>query len=141
MAEDVTGGGGAHAERRKRQRFVAKRWGSACFWVLVDGERLPLIDLSLEGFSMPASAPLQEQRTFPFVLQIEGIPDEIRGEARTVNFVVGEEGGQIGCCFVSFVGEGDARLHDWLTVHLISTATLRISEKEAAAIVAGPSLI
>ncbi len=141
MAEDVTGGGSAHAERRKRQRFVAKRWGNACFWVLVDGQRLALIDLSLEGFSMPASAPLQEQRTFPFVLQIEGIPDEIHGEARTVNFVVGEEGGQIGCCFVSFVGEGDARLHDWLTVHLISTATLRISEKEAAAIVAGPSLI
>lgn len=141
MAEDVTAGDSAHAERRKRQRFVAKRWGSACFWVLVDGERLPLIDLSLEGFSMPAGAPLQEQRTFPFVLQLEGIPDEIRGEARTVNFVVGEGGGQIGCCFLSFAGEGEVRLHDWLTVHLISTATLRISEKEAAAIVAGPSLI
>jgi hypothetical protein len=42
---------------------------------------------------------------------------------------------------MSFAGEGAARLHDWLTVHLISTATLRISEKEAAAIVAGPSLI
>lgn len=141
MAEDLTGGGSAQAERRKRQRFVAKRWGSTCFWVLVDGERLPLNDLSLEGFSMPAAAPLTEQRTFPFVLQIEGIPDEIRGEARTVNFVVGESGGQLGCRFVSFAGEGDARLHDWLTVHLISTATLRISEKEAAAIVAGPSLI
>ncbi len=141
MAEDVTGSGGEHAERRRRQRFVAKRWGNACFWVLVDGERLPLNDLSLEGFSMPAGSPLPEPRSFPFVLQIEGIPDEIRGEARTMNFVVGEGGGQLGCRFVSFVGEGDARLHEWLTVHLISTATLRISEKEAAAIVAGPSLI
>ena len=141
MAEDMTGGGSAHAERRKRQRFVAKRWGSVCFWVLVDGERLPLNDLSLEGFSMPAGAPLTEQRSFHFVLQLEGIPDEIRGEARTVNFIVGESGSQIGCRFVSFAGEGAARLHDWLTVHLISTATLRISEKEAAAIVAGPSLI
>ena len=23
----------AGSERRKRQRFVAKRWGSVCFWV------------------------------------------------------------------------------------------------------------
>ena len=30
---------------------------------------------------------------------------------------------------------------DWLTVHVIATATVRISEKDAAAIVTGPSLI
>ena len=141
MAENVTESEIENPERRKRQRFVAKRWGSVCFWIRVDGERIPLNDLSLEGFSVPAEAPLSEPKTFPFVLQIEGIPDEVRGEARTMNFVVGEGGGQLGCRFLSFVGDGGMVLHDWLTAHLISTATLRISEKEAAAIVAGPSLI
>lgn len=43
-------------ERRKRQRFVARRWGSVCFWVVIDGERLPVNDLSLEGFSVPYGA-------------------------------------------------------------------------------------
>jgi hypothetical protein len=28
-------------KRRRRQRFVAKRWGSVCFWVVIDGQRLP----------------------------------------------------------------------------------------------------
>ncbi|MEN9427028.1 MAG: hypothetical protein RLZZ220_1377, partial [Pseudomonadota bacterium] len=36
---------------------------------------------------------------------------------------------------------GAIRLHDWLTVHVIATATVRISEREAAEIVSGPSLI
>ena len=131
----------AGSERRKRQRFVAKRWGSVCFWVQVDGVRLPVNDLSLEGFSVPCGAPLVEARTFPFVLQLEGIPDEVRGEAVTMNFVFGAEGGVLGCRFVAFEGDGAMRLHDWLTIHVISTATVRISEIEAAAIVSGPSLI
>jgi hypothetical protein len=72
------------------------------------------------------------------VLQIDGVPDEIRGMAEGMNFVLGEEGGLFGCRFLSFEGEGATSLHDWLTVHVIATATIRISEKEAAAIVSGP---
>lgn len=130
-----------HAERRKRQRFVARRWGSTCFWVSIDGHRLPLNDLSLEGFGVPASAPPAAPRSFPFVLHLDGIPDQIRGEAMTVNFLAAPEGGQLGCRFTSFEEGGDLRLHDWLTVHVIATASVRISEQEAAAIVAGPSLV
>ncbi|KAB2964492.1 PilZ domain-containing protein [Zoogloea sp.] len=141
MADDLTPVDAEHSERRRRQRFVARRWGSVCFWVVIDGQRLPLNDLSLEGFSLSMGVPPLGSREFPFALQLEGIPDEIRGVARNMNFVVGEEGGQLGCSFVSFEGDGAARLHDWLTVHVISTATIRISEKEAAAIVSGPSLI
>ena len=49
--------------------------------------------------------------------------------------------GVLGCRFASLEGDGAMRLHDWLTIHVISTATVRISESEAAAIVSGPSLI
>ncbi len=141
MADEETMAGEAEGERRRRQRFVARRWGSVCFWVHMDGQRLPVNDLSLEGFSVLLGAPPVEPKTFGFVLQLEGIPDEIRGEARTMNFVFGADGGQLGCRFLSFEGEGAARLHDWLTIHVIATATVRISEKEAAAIVSGPSLV
>jgi len=138
--EAVTDGAGS--ERRKRQRFLAKRWGSVCFWVRVNGVRLPVNDLSLEGFSAPCPEPFAAVgQTFRFVLQLEGIPDEVCGEAVTMNFVFGAEGGVLGCRFASLEGDGAMRLHDWLTIHVISTATVRISESEAAAIVSGPSLI
>ncbi|WP_374265530.1 PilZ domain-containing protein [Zoogloea sp.] len=129
------------AERRKRQRFVATRWGNVCFWVEIDGVRQPVNDLSLEGFSLSWGVPLPEPLDLPFVLHLEGIPDQIRGTARTVNFVLGAEGGLLGCRFLSFEGDGAERLHEWLTIHVISTATIRISETEAAAIVSGPSLV
>lgn len=128
-------------ERRKRQRFVARRWGNVCFWVVIDGVRLPVNDLSLEGFSVPFGAPLIEPRQVSFELSLEGIPERVFGVAETMNFMVGEGGGQLGCRFMSFEGEGAIRLHDWLTVHVIATATVRISEREAAEIVSGPSLI
>ena len=92
-------------ERRKRQRFVARRWGSVCFWVVIDGERLPVNDLSLEGFSVPYGAPLIEPRQLGFELSLDGIPERIFGVAETMNFTVGESGGQLGCRFLSFEGE------------------------------------
>lgn len=131
----------SRGERRKRQRFVAKRWGNVCFWVVIDGERLPVNDLSLEGFSVQWGWPLAEPEAFPFVLHLEGIPDAIRGMAETVNFVLGADGGIMGCRFVTLSREASERLHEWLTLHVISTATIRISEADAAAIVSGPSLI
>ena len=140
MSENSSADGVA-GERRRRQRFVARRWGNVCFWVVIDGVRLPVNDLSLEGFSVPFGAPLIEPRQLCFELCLDGIPERIFGVAETMNFVVGESGGQLGCRFLSFDGEGAIRLHDWLTVHVIATATVRISEREAAEIVSGPSLI
>ena len=120
---------------------MARRWGNVCFWVVIDGARLPVNDLSLEGFSVPFGAPLIEPRQVSFELSLDGIPERIFGVADTMNFTVGTDGGLLGCRFVSFEGDGAIRLHDWLTVHVIATATVRISEREAAEIVSGPSLI
>ena len=130
----------ASAERRGCQRFVARRRGEPCFWVVMDGARIPLNDLSAEGFSYPSATPAPaSDEVFGFVLQREGVPDEIRGRAVTVNFLAASA--QIGCSFVSLEGDGAERLRDWLIAHVLMTATVRITEKDAAAIVAGPSLI
>ncbi len=131
-----------YSERRTRQRFVARRWGAVCFWVSIDGgERQALNDLSLEGFSYPLDTPPAQPQRFAFSLHLEGIPDTIRGQAETMNHVFAEGGGQLGCRFLSFEDDGEKRLHEWLTTHVIATATVRISEQEAAEIVRGPSLI
>lgn len=131
----------ASNERRTRQRFAAQRDGKTIFWVELDGHRLPLNDLSLEGFSYASEISPELGLEFPFALRLEGIPDRVRGRARIVNYVNGAAGGQVGCRFLSFDGDGAFDLHDWLTVHVITSASVRISEQEAKAIVAGPSLI
>lgn len=129
------------AERRSRQRFVAKWRGDYCFWVVIEGEREPLVDLSLEGFAVLADSPSRSDQSIAFVLQRSAVPDEIRGLARVVNHLSGPEGGQIGCVFEQLEGDGRERLEDWLTAHVLMNASVPISEKEAAMIVAGPSLI
>lgn len=131
-----------YAERRQRQRFMVRASdGSAPFWVALEGQRLPLNDLSLEGFSITSATPASSAAPFPFELRLEGIPDKVRGVAEAVNFIPGEPMGLIGCRFVSVEGEGTERLHEWLTVHVIRSASVRISAKEAEAIVSGPCLI
>ena len=130
-----------YQERRQRQRFLAQRSGATCFWVAYDGNRIPLIDLSLEGFSIAATAAPNSDAPFSFELRLEGIPDKIKGQAQHVNYVPGDPEGQIGCRFVSLEGEGAVRLHEWLTIHVIASASVRITAKEAEKIVEGPSLI
>jgi len=130
-----------YSERRQRQRFQAVRDGKPCFFVLIGEARIPLIDLSLEGFAIAADAGIAPQQEFDFVLRLSDIPDKIRGRARAMNKVPGEGEGQIGCRFESFEREGAVDLKEWLTAHVISTASVRISEKEATAIVTGRSLI
>lgn len=131
------------AERRRVQRFVARRRGDPCFFALIGGARVPLNDLSAEGFSMQAAQAPALGEAFAFVLQREGVPDEIRGRAIAANFIPpqGGELGQAGCRFVDIEADGAERVRDWLIAHVIMTASVRISEKDAAAIVAGPSLI
>ena len=97
----------------------------------------PLNDVSLEGFSAPTPIPLQPGQEFAFALRIEGIPDRIRGRARAVNEVPNGEGSLIGCSFVVMDDTGAEDLKEWLTAHVISLASVRISAAEAEAIVQG----
>lgn len=127
------------AERRRIQRFLALRRGEPWFWVVIDGERIPLRDISIDGFSITAEAPPAGGEPFDFVLQREGVPDQIRGRAQSVNFIAAVA--QAGCRFITLEGDGAERLRDWLIALVIMNASVRISEKDAAAIVAGPSLI
>ena len=131
--DDVVG------ERRRKQRFIARRRGEPCFWLVLDAQRIALNDLSAEGFSYSSPTPDENAETFDFVLQREGVPDEIRGRAQTVNYLA--DAAQTGCRFLSLEGDGAQRLRDWLIAHVIVSASVRITEKDAAAIVAGPSLI
>lgn len=128
-------------ERRRRQRFVAKRRGEFCFWALIDGERYPLQDLSIEGYGVRVFPSFELGKAFAFVLRRAGVPDEVRGMARAVNKVDAGVGTLGGFLFESFEADGRARLEEWLTAHVLASATVPISEKDATAIVSGPSLI
>jgi hypothetical protein len=66
-------------------------------------------------------------------------PTRIRGWAQSVNFIASVS--QAGCRFLALEGDGSDRLRDWLVALVIMNASVRISEKDAATIVAGPSLI
>lgn len=124
-------------ERRTRQRFPALRNGKPCLWLEFAAARWALNDLSLDGFSIPAEAPLNPGESFDFVLRLDDAFDKVRGKAQAMN----EAGGMTGCRFLSFEGEGAERIFEWLTVIVICSAKLRITAKEAEAIVKGPSLI
>lgn len=127
------------AERRRIQRFLGQRRGQPYLWVTIGSERVALRDISVDGFAIAAAAPPAGGEPFDFVLQREGVPDQIRGRAQVVNFIAAS--GQAGCRFVALEGDGAERLRDWLIALVIMNASVRISEKDAAAIVAGPSLI
>ena len=142
---DVPEGEGASqacdsSERRIHQRFVARMHDEPCFWALIGKERLALNDLSLKGFSLPIPSALYPGAQFDFVLQREGVPDTIRGRAEVAN-VFGKKVPFAGCRILQFEGDSEERLQDWLVIHVILSATVRISEKDAAAIVSGHSLI
>jgi len=144
-APDKPGGEGASSasdssERRIYQRFVARLHGDPCFWALIGEDRLALNDLSLKGFSLPASSMLLPDAQFDFILQREGVPDTIQGCAE-VTGVFGKENPSAGCRIIRFEGDGEERLQDWLVIHVILSATVRISEKDAVAIVSGRSLV
>lgn len=134
---------GDSPERRARQRFLAQRRGEPCFWVVVGGHRQALIDISLEGFSMAAVQAVSSEG-FDFVLQRADVPDQIAGRAVVVNPAggqAGEPGRTLGCRFIELPAASLARLEDWLITHVIVSATVRITEKDATAIVLGRSLV
>ncbi|KAI5915486.1 PilZ domain-containing protein [Thauera sp. 2A1] len=145
MSDETNTGGGeataepANADRRVRQRFIARRHGRSCFWLAMGGERIALNDLSLEGFSASLAPPPRGE--FAVVLQRDGVPDEIHCTAIVVNQVPGPCGPASGCRFVGLSPENADRLQEWLVTHVIMSATVRISEKDAVMIVQGRSLV
>jgi hypothetical protein len=130
-----------YAERRQRQRFAAKRDGKACIDILINGQRLPVIDLSIDGFSIPADNAL-ELATFDFEMcLIDGFGDKVRGRAEAVNQIGDAATGQIGCRFLTLSEKDSKTLQEWLTVIVICGASVRLTPDDAEAIVKGPSLI
>lgn len=129
-------------ERRARQRFLAQRRGETCFWAAVNENRLPLVDLSLEGFSVQAGSVLPADR-FEVTLQRADVPDEIRACAMVADPVAAtsDSARPLGCRFVDLPPVAQERLQDWLVAHVIMSATVRITEKDATAIVCGGSLV
>lgn len=129
---------GDAAERRARQRFLGQRRGEACFWMTVGEARVPLVDISLEGFALPPVAGASAEG-FDFVMQRSDVPDRIAGRA----VVVGGHGAArpLGCRFVDLPADDRQKLQDWLVAHVIMSATVRITEKDATAIVTGRSLV
>lgn len=128
-------------ERRKRQRFLTTREGGGGFSVRLDGKRLRLQDLSLEGFAVPVDKAYETGRVIDFVLERDGSTDRIAGKAHAVNFVTAATGMQAGCLFDAFDGEGRVQLESWLTAHVFENAWVPITEQDAKEIVTGPSLI
>jgi hypothetical protein len=128
------------SERRIHQRFVTRMHGEPCFWALIGKEYLVLNDLSLKGFSLPVPSALYPGAQFDFVLQREGVPETVQGRAEVAS-VFGRKVSFAGCRILQFEGDSEERLQDWLVIHVILSATVRISEKDAAAIVSGRSLV
>lgn len=124
-------------ERRQRQRFAAVRDGKPCIELLVDGRSLPLVDLSLDGFGVPAKAACPEGE-FDFTLRlIDGFGDKVKGRAVAVNKTTA----QVGYRVLALEAGCDKVLQEWLTVIVICGASVRLSPADAEAIVKGPSLI
>jgi hypothetical protein len=130
-----------YSERRQHQRFPAIRDGKPCIDIEINGTRQELIDLSVDGFSIPACS-LEPDSSFDFIMRlIDGFGDKVRGRAQVVNELGGPENKQIGCCFVSLDERSEKILHEWLTVIVICGASVRLTPEDAEAIVKGPSLI
>ncbi len=131
----------APSERRSRQRFVARRRGEYCFWVTLSGERLPLQDLSLDGFGVDATLPFEVDMRFSFMMTRAGVPDRIEGVAKVANRVCSAGAVLTGFVFETFEADGKVRLEEWLAAHVLASATVPITERDATAIVSGPSLV
>lgn len=124
-------------ERRQRQRFAAIRDGKPCIEVVINERRLALIDLSLDGFGVPANTDCPEGE-FEFVMRlIDGFGDKVKGRAVAVN----QAAGQTGCRFVDLDEASEKILQEWLTVIVICGASVRLTPADATAIVTGPSLV
>jgi len=128
-------------ERRHHQRFIAQRDGRYCFWIDMNGERYPLLDLSIQGFSVAPSLVPPVGTVIRFTLYRNEGTDRLSGRAEVKNQVWAAGKWQIGCLFRELSDAALAQLHTWLTSHVLTGASLPLTEEEAEEIVSGPSLI
>lgn len=131
----------ANPERRRTQRFYALRRGAPCFWITLDDTCVALADLSLNGCSFFHADPMTEGSTFRFVLSTVDVPDRVRGLAEVVAPDPGSEPGQVSCLFRVLDDDGEVILLDWLVVHVMMNATVRIRPQDARRIVTGGSIV
>ncbi len=127
-------------ERRQIQRIFTSGLADATFFCVISGRRWPLIDLSLAGFALPASAASQGQR-FALVLMCAGKAESIHVFARVVNYLNSPAGEQVGCLFDDITDEQSALLRAWLVEYVLGNASVPIDEADAIRIVTGPSLV
>jgi hypothetical protein len=128
-------------DRRSNQRVFTAQQNHPRFWLLHEGMRLPVIDLSLKGFSFYISAPPKEGQKVDFELVWEAGEDAVTGRARIVNFLGTYLGGQVGCEIEEIDPAHFQRLTQWLVAHVKNTAAVPISENEIMKIVSGPSFV
>lgn len=127
-----------YQERRKRQRFAARRDGKPCINIRIGEESIALNDLSIDGFSIPHNDAIPLNQPFDFEMSlIDGFGDRIRARAVAVN----EVNEILGCQFIELDANQQRTLEEWLTVIVICGASVRLTPADAEAIVKGPSLI
>jgi hypothetical protein len=130
-----------YAERRSHQRFAALRDGKPCITLHVSDQRIEIIDLSVDGFSV-AKGTLNTTSSFDFEMRlIDGFGDKVKGRAESVNEIENSDVSTTGCKFLSLADGSEKILHEWLTVIVICGASVRLTPADAEAIVKGPSLI
>lgn len=127
-----------YQERRKRQRFAARRDGKPCISIRIGEQQIALNDLSIDGFSIPHNDAIPLNEPFDFEMRlIDGFGDRIRARAVAVN----EVNEILGCQFLDLDAAQQRTLEEWLTVIVICGASVRLTPADAEAIVKGPSLI
>jgi hypothetical protein len=127
-------------DHRRIQRIAATREGRPAFWLSRADGRLPLYDLSLEGFALSGSDDYPPGMTIAFVIVRDGDGDRVCGEAEVANRFGGASG-RTGFRIVAMSAEDRGRLHAWLAAHVLACASVPISEQDASSVVAGPSIV
>lgn len=131
----------ANSEQRRYQRFRALKDDKPCIDVCIGQMRVHVLDLSLDGFSI-ASDDVAPEQEIEFVMRlIDGFGDKIRGRARCMNAGSMLNPPTYGFQFTELSADDARTLQEWLTVIVICAASVRLSAREAEAIVKGPSLI
>jgi len=127
-------------DNRRTQRILASREGRPAFWLLRGTERIALHDLSLEGFALPETLGYRHGMRMPFIIAFDGVAEQVRGEAEVAN-VIGGTDGRTGFRIHAMDAADRRRLHEWLAGHVLACAAVPISGEDAAALVAGPSIV
>jgi len=130
-------------ERRQRQRVMVDQGGGDDFRLECDGRPVTVRDVSLDGFAMLASTAPDANHRFSFRITHRTLAGAITGTAQVVNYVRGATGdtGVAGCRIFELDGDGPSLLSLWLSTHVVSVASVPLTEDEARRIVAGPSLV